>query len=176
MGRATRVEGRAHRRPGSTRLAVSLIAVLLAAAAAAPRRAVAEDPGVEDLCALVEGVVSPAMGTITETIVGMFHDEIGQQDLPGCLVIVSGSWKELGKEPAPLDRVVDALTAKGWKQNPDYAADGPDGTVIGLEKGKGICIVRGSWDGGDDSDSTYVPSDVYQVTILCAEIDEAAAR
>src|SRR5512145_1555463 len=128
MGKATRDERPARRRRVAARLAAHMIAILLAGlAAAAPSPAAAEDPGVEDLCALVEGVVSPAMGTITETIVGVFHDEIGQQDLPGCLVIVSGSWKELGKEPAPLDRLVDALTAKGWKQNPDYAADGPDG-------------------------------------------------
>jgi hypothetical protein len=46
-------------------------------------------------------------------------------------------------------------------------ADGPDGTVFGFSKDGVLCVVRGRWDGGDDADSTYVPSEVYQVMVRC---------
>jgi hypothetical protein len=33
------------------------------------------------------------------------------------------------------------------------------------------CLMNGRWDGGDISDSTYVPLDVYQMTILCTRLE-----
>jgi len=30
-----------------------------------------------------------------------------------------------------------------------------------------VCLFRFSWDGGDDSDSTYVPSDDWEVVGHC---------
>ena len=43
--------------------------------------------------------------------------------------------------------------------------------MLGLEKDGLFCLMHGRWDGGNDSDSTYVPLDVYQMTILCTRLD-----
>jgi hypothetical protein len=47
------------------------------------------------------------------------------------------------------------------------SADGPDGTVQGVHRGGVTCLLEGRWDGGDDSDSTYVPSDTIEVRVAC---------
>ena len=31
-----------------------------------------------------------------------------------------------------------------------------------------VCVVRGEWDGGDDSDPKSQPGDWYRVTVICA--------
>jgi len=47
------------------------------------------------------------------------------------------------------------------------SADGPDGTVQGAYRVGVTCVVERCWDGGDDSDTTYVPSDTIQVRVAC---------
>jgi hypothetical protein len=51
--------------------------------------------------------------------------------------------------PDPSSPLFEALTARGWKQDLAYAADGPDGTLFALENGRNLRIVRGRWDGGN---------------------------
>jgi len=47
------------------------------------------------------------------------------------------------------------------------SADGPDGTVQSVHHAGVTCLVEGRWDGGDDSDTTYVPSDTVEVRLAC---------
>ena len=47
-------------------------------------------------------------------------------------------------------------------------ADGPDGTSFTAIKMNVFCVVEGHWDGGDDSDPSYVPSTRYEVVVKCA--------
>jgi len=126
-----------------------------------------------DLCSRIHAVVSPIPGTVTEVVDGTFRDDIARCDRPGCLIVVSGSWTDLAGEPDPAERLVDALTAEGWTEVPQYAADGPDGTQVALARGDALCIIRGRWDGGDDTDPTGFAGDVYQVTVLCTGSVEA---
>ena len=123
------------------------------------------------LCREIDAIVARTPGTLTETIQGTFRDEVAGCDRPGCLLLVSGSWSELGGQPGPVDLVRQTLMAEGWQQDLQYSADGPDGTLLRFSKADVLCIIRGRWDGGDASDSTYVPSDVYQVTVLCSHLD-----
>jgi hypothetical protein len=58
-------------------------------------------------------------------------------------------------------------TGQGWIWLNHYAADGPDGTSMGYQRGNARCVVEQSWDGGDDSDSTYVPADWFRETTTC---------
>ena len=64
----------------------------------------------------------------------------------------------------PLER---ALGDAGWTAHHAYIADGPDGGVMGFVSKRHFCVVEGRWDGGDDSDSTYVPKPGCQVTVTC---------
>ena len=145
----------------------ALAIVLLAILSGGSAWAVPEDGGDHPLCQRVVTIVSSTPGTLTESISGTFPDEVRRIERPGCLVVASGSWKELGDQPNPIDRLLTALAAEGWQQDLRQAADGPYGTQCALVKGDAVCLIRGRWDGGDDTDSTYVGSDVYQVSILC---------
>ena len=55
----------------------------------------------------------------------------------------------------------------GWVHLLRYTADGPDGNLSGFQRGTVRCGVANSWDGGDDSDSTYVPEDWFVEEITC---------
>jgi hypothetical protein len=63
---------------------------------------------------------------------------------------------------------VDGFKEAGWAYMAQYQADGPDGEAEGWRTKETTCVVRWSWDGGDDSDSTYVPSDDWDLVISCA--------
>lgn len=94
----------------------------------------------------------------------------------GCVVSMKGSWSAIedGLFPPNLldpDSEGSALKKDGWDHDIGHDADGPDGTVFAIRKGNVICIVTGSWDGGDDSDPSYVPDDGYDITVEC-EADE----
>lgn len=67
----------------------------------------------------------------------------------------------------PDSRVQSALREAGWAPSYGYSADGPDGSVMGFVSKRFLCVVDGHWDGGDDSDSTYLPEPGCQVTVTC---------
>jgi len=88
----------------------------------------------------------------------------GSQQRTGCRV--SGR-DDSDRIAAPVEMLVEAMQAEGWQALLAYQADGPDGSLVGLVLGETLCIVRGSWDGGDDSDTTYVPAPGYDLEISC---------
>lgn len=67
----------------------------------------------------------------------------------------------------PNSRLETALLAAGWAPAYGYSADGPDGGVIGLVSKRFLCVVEGRWDGGDGSDTTYVPAPGCEVIVTC---------
>jgi hypothetical protein len=69
-----------------------------------------------------------------------------------------------GQGPAPA---LIASTGPQWVSLLRYVADGPDGSLVGYQRGVVRCTVASSWDGGDDSDSTYVPEDWFKEETSC---------
>jgi len=67
----------------------------------------------------------------------------------------------------PNDVVGDALVKRGWVPNYAYGADGPDGSDMGYVTAKYLCVIVAQWDGGDDTDTTYVPAPGCEVRITC---------
>ena len=67
----------------------------------------------------------------------------------------------------PVDSLIHWLGERGWNARTTISADGPDGTVQGVRRFPVTCLVEGRWDGGDDSDSTHVPSDTIEVHLGC---------
>ena len=67
------------------------------------------------------------------------------------------------------DGVPPALRGSGddWRRLDGYDADGPDGSISGYRRQAVVCTVAGSWDGGDDSDSTVVADDWYREELTC---------
>jgi hypothetical protein len=66
-----------------------------------------------------------------------------------------------------LGEMERALAARGWSMHHGYTADGPDGSAMGFVKNRYLCVVEGSWDGGDDSDPAYVPAIGCEMTVTC---------
>ena len=124
-----------------------------------------------DACGQIYHAVLSIPGTEVDKYEGAFYDDYLERELIGCMIIVSGMWSELSGRSNPGDSIYKLLSDQEWKQEPRYSADGPDGTFFALSKGDTWCFIRGQWDGGDDADSTYVPSDVYQFVICCARFE-----
>ncbi len=72
--------------------------------------------------------------------------------------------------PCPVSAFERWLNASGWMHHPGYDADSPDGTVFAYDRGRLFCLVEGSWDGGDDSDSTVVPVPGCTLTVTLAPL------
>jgi hypothetical protein len=62
----------------------------------------------------------------------------------------------------------DTLQKRNWQYNFQCSADGPDGTSFSFLKGDLMVVIDARWDGGDDSDSTYIPSDYYYISLTFA--------
>ena len=87
-----------------------------------------------------------------------------------CRVLAAGRTRS---EVFSVDTVLHGFAARGWSDRTMIAADGPDGTVQGVHRGGVTCLLEGRWDGGDDSDSTYVPSDTIEVRVACTRTASA---
>jgi hypothetical protein len=64
----------------------------------------------------------------------------------------------------PIETIEDAMQNAGWAQAYGYQADGPDGGDMGFVTRRFLCLIQGQWEGGDDSDTTYVPAPGCKVT------------
>ncbi len=85
---------------------------------------------------------------------------------PACHVDGTGHFAD--STLSEFDSLLSWLAQGGWRQA-RYQADGPDGSSTGWYRDGVTCIVSGMWDGGDDSDTTYVPSDTLTVAATCAK-------
>ena len=65
------------------------------------------------------------------------------------------------------DEIDATLRKSGWAIDDRYDADGPDGTRFVLLCREAMVEIMASWDGGDDSDSTYTPAPGQSVTLRC---------
>jgi hypothetical protein len=70
-------------------------------------------------------------------------------------------------DSCPNEAIEAGLRAAGWVESYGYAADGPDGSTLGFVSRDFLCLIEATWDGGDDSDTTYVPQPGCQVRITC---------
>ncbi len=60
-----------------------------------------------------------------------------------------------------------ASAERGWADFPQLDADGPDGNARTRQRAGIWCQIEQSYDGGDDSDSTYVPSPRFLEVTIC---------
>jgi hypothetical protein len=81
----------------------------------------------------------------------------------------TGSRSAFEGRDSPDERLRAALASRGWSEDYRYGADGPDGTAFAFVTGSVLCLFRAAWDGGDDSDPTYVPHDRYELVVGCIE-------
>ena len=126
----------------------------------------------KDDCNLIYSAMLDLPGAFVNKIEGSFYDDYLKKYIDGCLLLISGTWSELGENQDPINLIFNLLSDNGWSQYVEYSADGPDGTIFSLIKDDDWCIVKGQWNGGDDADSTYVPSDAYQIIVMCGRLSD----
>ena len=59
------------------------------------------------------------------------------------------------------------FTSSGWARLWEFQADGPDGSSAVFQLVPVRCLVEERWDGGDDSDSSYVPARWFEQRVAC---------
>ena len=70
-------------------------------------------------------------------------------------------------DSCPNEEIEQGLRDAGWVESYGYGADGPDGSTLGFVSRDFLCLIEATWDGGDDSDTTYVPRPGCRVRITC---------
>ena len=98
---------------------------------------------------------------------GRFEDPLGRRLITTCRLTIVGSF---ATTPRPRDAgsLIEAYLARTrWKPDEECSADGPDGTMRGMRRDGVRCLVQGRWDGGDATDTTYVPRPEYEVIVDC---------
>jgi len=130
-------------------------------------------PSLAAACEAVQGVLLQRLGVpIGRTDSTVFENEFGDGRRTGCELKATGSFKAVEvKAGKSLDgSVSDTLSALGWAPLTHYSADGPDGTAWAMRSRETVCVFSWTWDGGDDSDSTYVPSDDWDEVTHCTPV------
>jgi hypothetical protein len=65
------------------------------------------------------------------------------------------------------ERIDDSLRQAGWVIDDQYDADGADGTRFVLFCREAMVEIDARWEGGDESDTTYVPPPGQTITLRC---------
>jgi len=121
---------------------------------------------VHKLCGTIAEALASLPGAEIRKSDGQDNDYLSETQQSVCHVRASGRFSALkGDNPGELVR--NKFQAMGWKEELHFAADGPDGTSFAFRKGQMFCQFQGAWDGGDDSDPGYEPSDEYRVSATC---------
>lgn len=127
--------------------------------------------GVEPVLRTLVAAYPPANSSHPTVIHGpdtlTFRYEWARDSAPGCSLLAAGS--DTVAKDGVIANVDRALQAAGWLPvDTLYMADGPDGSMRGFVKDTVLCLRDESWDGLDDSDSTYVPKPDFTVGVRCA--------
>jgi hypothetical protein len=83
-------------------------------------------------------------------------------------VSVAGSFAALQGGKAGVEQWRETFAGRGWHEASAYAADGHDGTAFAFSSGGVICLFRGEWDGGDDTNPSPPRDDAYRAWCGCA--------
>jgi hypothetical protein len=116
-------------------------------------------------------IAAPDSGQVTAADT-VLVPPLGEHSTPVCVVRVLLPHGMREGQPAwggGDGSVPPALRQSGadWRRLIQYDADGPDGSLSGYQRAQVRCTVAQSWDGGDDSDSTYVAEVWYRQELTC---------
>jgi hypothetical protein len=124
------------------------------------------DPEAQNACLAGDTLLRRVPGTVLRRpppvlFDSVWHDSAGRY---ACRVAAIG---HVTQPYAPVDSLMRWLKDRGWIDQTTISADGTDGTVQGVHRRGVTCLVEGRWDGGDPTDTTYVPSDTIEVHLAC---------
>jgi hypothetical protein len=109
-------------------------------------------PSVEATCDSASSIMRVALALAVHRADGPYRDSFHQTPRVGCRLTANGSFKGRERSGDPVGALVTGFADRGWRSDIRYSADGPDGSFAGMRFRDQLCILSGSWDGGDDSD------------------------
>jgi hypothetical protein len=129
--------------------------------------------GVSAACDSAAGIVRAELSLNANRKEGDYRDSQHGSAHTGCRLSAEGSFKALPeKSSGPVDMLYAAFIHRGWRPDLRHSADGPDGSDVGMRRRDILCLVTGSWEGGDDDDTvTRAPTpaeDIYRIVVECA--------
>lgn len=160
--------------PGAGRRAAcfAILAVLAGCSASQPGDPTgtlqALPAAVRNACNLIESVARETRGVKVERTIGPVPDESTGIARDGCGIKVTGSFAALQGGEVVFEHWRKGLTDRGWQEQPEYTADGPDGTAFAFASRGVICLFQGRWDGGDDAEPDAPRDDSYRGSASCA--------
>jgi hypothetical protein len=126
-------------------------------------------------CTKVNNLVRSVVGAVPTTtriteLIGprpiTFNYLYARAHSAGCGFVVRGS--DTVSSSGLYDAMGKAFEGAGWtSMESSYAADGPDGSLVGYSRDGLLCVVEGRWDGGDDSDPTVIAGPEFDVFVTC---------
>jgi hypothetical protein len=130
-------------------------------------------PGAKAACERFAEILAQMPYNALERFPGTVPDPLTGIERAGCRIELQGSFEPSGGAQHPLALLTpEEPSLSGWSFDQRYAADGPDGTAFALRRDRVLCLVTGSWDGGDDSDPDDQPEDWpgdwYEISVGCA--------
>ncbi len=118
-------------------------------------------------CAIVERILADFPTLVLNRLEGEVQDYRTGEKGQGCRVEMKGSAAAFRESGPPDVALREQFAGLGWAEDYEYAADGPDGSAFAFRNGPVLCVFRAHWDGGDDSDPSYVPEDRYDIEVDC---------
>ena len=130
-------------------------------------------PAVSNACDSAAAIVRDQLSLSIDREDGEYRDSQHGTRYTGCRITAHGAFKALSnRKGGPVDIVQNAFIRRGWRPDLRHSADGPDGSDVGMRRRDILCLVTGSWNGGDDDDTvTRAPTaadDSYRIVVECA--------
>jgi hypothetical protein len=126
-------------------------------------------PDVRAACETAVAIAVKTPGTSVQRRDGSFVDKQLREPVLGCRIEIDGSFSKLKGSRAASEVFRDALDEGGWKELPEFSADGHDGTVFAYRKDGVACLARGAWNGGSDDEPDVPRADLYKVVVICGQ-------
>ena len=74
-----------------------------------------------------------------------YEDPISVRRLPACSMAIEGAWTTLDPDHTPWDALGDWLAGLGYRRDPQYDADGPDGASALFRHGERYIAYSAQW-------------------------------
>ena len=117
-------------------------------------------------CQTIAAILAAYPALEVRTSEGLVQDLRDRSEGFGCRVLSSGPTSGIAGEVDPADAIRGQLQGEGWKEDIQYAADGPGTTSFAFRKQRVLCMVSGgahSW----IEDGKIFTSERYKLDVGC---------
>lgn len=117
-------------------------------------------------CQSIAAILASYPALKVRTSEGVVQDLRDGTEAPGCRILSSGPTSGIAGEVDPADAVRGLLQGEGWKEDLQYAADGPGTTSFAFRKHRVLCMVSGgahSW----IEDGMILTPERYELDVGC---------